>query len=86
MRSHSDFDPSAADDQMPGIVVSSRMLTPEESIKVPGTQVDVLLAGVWVGPFTVTGKKGRTHEHLVLSGPNGMFETYNDFPFNIRAV
>lgn len=50
-----------------------------------GTQVEILIHGAWVGPFTVAaGWEGRTADHLVLSGPSGLFELYNDAPFNVR--
>lgn len=52
----------------------------------PRMQVEILERGEWIGPFLVTAFKGRTAEHLVLKGPNGMFEIYNDAPFNIRPV
>jgi len=52
----------------------------------PGTQVEIHTAGEWVGPFTVTDGKGRTPDHLVLTGPSGAFEHYNDAPFNVRKV
>lgn len=51
-----------------------------------GTKVEILERGVWVGPFTVTADVGRTPDHLVLSGPYGKFEEYNDAPFNVRPV
>jgi len=51
-----------------------------------GAQVEILERGAWVGPFTVTAVEGRTADHLVLSGPSGTFEHYNDFPFNVRPV
>jgi hypothetical protein len=51
----------------------------------PGTEVDILYNGAWVGPFTVTAHEGRTPDHLVLQGPRGrLFEHHNDAPFNIR--
>ena len=50
----------------------------------PGTKVDILEGGRWVGPFTITDKSGRSSDHLVLSGSSGMFEHYADAPFNIR--
>lgn len=50
-----------------------------------GTQVEILEHGEWIGPFTVDGgHEGRTAEHLLLSGPHGRFELYNDAPFNVR--
>lgn len=52
----------------------------------PGTKVEILERGEWKGTFTVTGKAGRDSEHIVLSGPYGLFEIYNDAPFNIRTV
>lgn len=52
----------------------------------PGTKVEILLQGQWVGPFSVTDNVGRTPDHLVLSGPSGLFEQYNDYPFNLRTV
>lgn len=50
----------------------------------PGAKVDILERGEWVGPFKVQAMGGRTMDHIILSGPNGGFEMYNDFPFNIR--
>lgn len=43
-----------------------------------GTQVMILERGEWVGPFTVTGRKGRTEDHIVLEGRHGPFEHYAD--------
>lgn len=52
----------------------------------PGTQVEILERGEWVGPFTVSARyEGRTRNHLVLIGPHGAFEHYNDAPFNVRT-
>lgn len=51
----------------------------------PRDNVEIMENGKWVGPFLVTAFPGRTTSHLVLSGPNGMFEIYNDAPFNIRT-
>lgn len=51
-----------------------------------GTKVEILEQGKWVGPFTVTADAGRTPDHVVLSGPSGRFEQYNDAPFNLRKV
>lgn len=51
-----------------------------------GTKVEILMQGTWDGPFTVTGQTGRTADHLVLAGPSGRFEHYNDAPYNTRAV
>lgn len=56
-----------------------------EKIK-PRMQVEIMERGEWIGPFTVTAFEGRTKDHLVLRGPNGMFEIHNDAPFNIRPV
>lgn len=50
----------------------------------PGTQVQIMERGEWVGPFTVTDGKGRTPNHLVLRGRSGLFEHYNDAPHNTR--
>lgn len=47
-------------------------------------QVEILIEGKWVGPFTVTGRTGRTPDHLVLAGEHGLFEHYNDAPYNTR--
>lgn len=57
-----------------------------DRIFTPGTRVQILEAGLWVGPFTVTHHGGRSPEHLVLTGPYGFFEVYNDAPHNIREV
>jgi hypothetical protein len=54
-----------------------------DSIKA-GDKVDILEQGKWIGPFKVQAVGGRTQDHIILSGPNGGFEMYNDFPFNIR--
>ena len=51
-----------------------------------GTKVEILERGEWVGPFTVTSQVGRSADHLVLSGPSGLFEHYNDAPFNTRSA
>ncbi len=51
-----------------------------------GATVEIMDAGKWVGPYTVTDIEGRTPNHLVLSGPYGKFELYNDAPFNIRTI
>lgn len=51
-----------------------------------GTKVEIMENGKWIGPFTVTAFEGRTPNHLVLKGPSGMFEIYNDAPFNVRPV
>lgn len=50
------------------------------------SRVEILIAGVWTGPFTVTADTGRTPDHLVLTGPSGAFEHYNDAPFNTRPA
>lgn len=52
----------------------------------PGTKVEILERGSWVGPFTVTDGVGRTPQHLVLRGDFGVFEHYNDAPYNTREV
>jgi hypothetical protein len=51
-----------------------------------GTKVEILERGAWVGPFVVTPHTARTADHLVLTGPSGLFEVYNDAPFNIRKA
>jgi len=51
-----------------------------------GTKVEILERGAWVGPFVVTAAAGRTADHVVLEGPSGRFEQYNDAPFNIRKA
>jgi hypothetical protein len=51
-----------------------------------GTKVEILERGEWIGPFTVTEREGRTPDHLVLLGTSGLFEHYNDAPFNVRPV
>lgn len=51
-----------------------------------GSFVDILETGLWVGPFKVESTEGgRTPEHIILSGPSGSFEHYNDAPFNTRV-
>lgn len=50
----------------------------------PGTRVEILIRGTWTGPFTVTPHTARSADHLVLTGPSGMFEHYNDAPYNTR--
>lgn len=54
----------------------------------PGTTVEIMEAGEWVGPFAVTHHGGRSPEHLVLrtEDEGHYFEVYNDAPFNIREV
>ena len=52
----------------------------------PRMTVEILESGKWVGPFFVTAFEGRTKDHLVLRGPSGLFELYNDAPFNVRPV
>jgi hypothetical protein len=54
----------------------------------PGTLVEIMEAGSWNGPHTVTAQTGRTPDHLVLiNNSNGVFfEHYADAPFNIRPV
>lgn len=52
----------------------------------PGTKVEMLVGGEWVGPFTVMEGTARTPEHLILMGEHGWFELYNDAPFNVRPV
>jgi hypothetical protein len=51
-----------------------------------GTKVEIMEQGKWIGPFTVTAHQGRTPEHLVLSGPSGLFEVHNDAPYGVRPV
>jgi hypothetical protein len=51
-----------------------------------GTDVEILMGGEWVGPYTVTDGEGRSPEHLVLRGSKGVFEHHNDAPFNIRRA
>jgi hypothetical protein len=50
----------------------------------PGDDVEINERGEWVGPYTVTDGEGRTPQHLVLRGRHGVFEHYNDAPFNTR--
>ena len=50
-----------------------------------GTDVEILMGGEWVGPYTVTDGEGRSPQHLVLRGKN-VFEHYNDAPHNIRRA
>ena len=59
-----------------------------DRIFTPGTRVEILEAGLWVGPFTVTHHGGRSSEHLVLrtEDEGNYFELYNDAPHNIREV
>jgi len=52
----------------------------------PRDSVEILNQGKWEGPFLVTAFEGRTKDHLVLRGPSGMFEIYNDEPFNVRTI
>lgn len=54
----------------------------------PGTQVEIMMYGEWVGPYIVTDKVGRTPDHLVLLNPkNGvLFEQYADAPYNTREA
>jgi hypothetical protein len=54
----------------------------------PGTLVEILEAGSWNGPHTVTAQTGRTPDHLVLiNNANGVFfEHFADAPFNIRPA
>ena len=47
-------------------------------------RVEILIEGKWVGPFTVTTRTGRTPDHIVLQGEHGLFEHYNDAPYNTR--
>ena len=51
-----------------------------------GTAVEVLIAGVWEGPFTVEVGAGRTPDHLILSGRSGRFEHYYDGIYNTRVI
>jgi hypothetical protein len=51
----------------------------------PGDEVEILMGGEWVGPYTVTDGEGRSPEHLVLRGKN-VFEHHNDAPHNIRRA
>ncbi|QFG12154.1 Hypothetical Protein OBI_RACECAR_315 [Arthrobacter phage Racecar] len=51
-----------------------------------GSKVEILERGEWIGPFTVVDAEGRSADHLVLSGPSGWFEHYNDAPFNVRPA
>lgn len=52
----------------------------------PGDEVEILMGGEWVGPYTVTDGEGRSPEHLVLRGRSGVFEHHNDAPHNTRRV
>lgn len=53
----------------------------------PGQTVQILQAGAWVGPFTVHATTGgRTADHIILTGPSGPFELYNDAPYNVRIA
>lgn len=51
-----------------------------------GTAVEILIAGVWEGPFTVEAGAGRTADHLILSGRSGRFEHYYDGIYNTRVI
>jgi hypothetical protein len=52
----------------------------------PGDEVEILMGGQWTGPYTVTDGEGRSPEHLVLRGRNGVFEHHNDAPHNTRLA
>jgi hypothetical protein len=54
---------------------------PIESKPTPGQRIRLVFEGQMSEPFTVTGHQGRSDEHLVLSGPCGLFEHYWD-PYN----
>lgn len=91
-RSHHDNDTSALDTLTP--IVQAREaeiahvdLNPYGMAPIlPGTRVEILERGSWVGPFTVTDKPGRTPDHLVLSnGSWVVFEHYAD-PYNTRTA
>jgi hypothetical protein len=51
----------------------------------PGDRVQILEAGRWSEPHTVTDKPGRTPDHLVLYSRGMYFEHYAD-PYNTRPV
>lgn len=52
-----------------------------------GDKVEILVGGEWEGIYVViAGVKARTPDHLVLSGPHGLFELYNDAPYNVRLI
>lgn len=51
-----------------------------------GDKVEILIGGIWEGPFTVVALEGRSPEHLVLQGTYGRFEHYADWGYNIRTV
>ena len=51
-----------------------------------GTTVEILISGVWEGPYTVESGAGRTPDHLILSGRSGRFEHYYDGIYNTRVV
>lgn len=51
-----------------------------------GDKVEILIDGVWERTFIVTAKEGRSPDHLVLNGPSGLFEHYNDAPYNTRIA
>ena len=52
----------------------------------PGSIVEIMERGEWIGPFAVTNQSGRTPDHVVLhrSGTT-VFEHYAD-PYNTRLV
>lgn len=53
----------------------------------PGDKVDILERGEWVGPFRVIDPNGYRRSsiyHIILAGDHGMFQVYNDAPFNVR--
>lgn len=53
----------------------------------PGDKVQLMELGEWQPAiYEVTFGKGRTDAHLVLRGPSGLFECYNDAPYNMRKV
>ena len=54
---------------------------------VKNDRVEILIAAEWDGPYTVTDKIDPYRpDHLVLSGPSGLFVHYNDAPYNTRKI
>jgi hypothetical protein len=51
----------------------------------PGDQVEIMVRGAWIGPFTVQHANTRSTDHVALSGASGWFEQYVDYSTTRRA-
>jgi hypothetical protein len=52
----------------------------------PDEQVEIMVRGEWIGPYTVRAGRARSADHAILSGPSGLFEQYVDYSTTRRIA